>query len=176
MPEPFLYDQLDGASRMGFLNRELPEHIADSLGPGFELRPYQVEAFARFLHCMENDYPGKEWPLHLALNMATGSGKTLIMAGLIAHLYAQGYRHFLFFVNSANIIDKTRENFLNPASSKYLFAQRLEIDGKVVRIAEVSNFDDAGPDDVNICFTTIQKLHTDLTAERENAVTYEGEQ
>ena len=56
--------------------------------------------------------------------MATGSGKTLIMAGAIIYLYKQGYRNFLFFVNSTNIINKTRENFLNPLSSKYLL-QRL---------------------------------------------------
>ncbi len=173
MPDPFLYDQLDGASRMGFLNRELPEHLGTSLNPKFGLRPYQVEAFARFLHCVRNDYPGKAWPLHFAFNMATGSGKTLIMAGLIAHLYAEGYRHFLFFVNSTNIIEKTKDNFLNPASAKYLFAPRLEIGGKAVRIAEVANFGDACPDDINICFTTIQKLHMDLTAEREDAITYE---
>ncbi|MDA0062985.1 DEAD/DEAH box helicase family protein [Brachyspira hyodysenteriae] len=29
-------------------------------------------------------------------NMATGSGKTLIMASLILYLYEKGYRNFLF--------------------------------------------------------------------------------
>jgi len=50
----------------------------------------------------------------LLMHMATGSGKTMMMAGLIAYLYAKGYRKFLFFVNSTNIINKTRDNFLNP--------------------------------------------------------------
>ena len=54
-------------------------------------------------------------PLHLLFNMATGSGKTLIMAGLILYLYEKGYRNFLFFVNSTNIIEKTKDNFLNPS-------------------------------------------------------------
>lgn len=139
MPEPFLYERLDSVSSMNMLRRELPEHLPTSLNPRFELRPYQIEAFARFLHCVRDDsWPGKEWPLHFAFNMATGSGKTLIMAGLIAHLYAEGYRHFLFFVNSTNIIEKTKDNFLNPASAKYLFAPRLEINGKQVKIAEVA--------------------------------------
>jgi type III restriction enzyme len=57
--------------------------------------------------------------------MATGSGKTLIMAGLILYLYQQGYRNFLFFVNSTNIIDKTRDNFLNETSIKYLFNKSI---------------------------------------------------
>ncbi len=44
--------------------------------------------------------------------MATGSGKTLIMAGLMLYLYKQGYRNFLFFVNLSNIVEKNeRELF-----------------------------------------------------------------
>ena len=48
------------------------------------------------------------------------------MAGLILYLYQQGYRNFLFFVNSTNIIDKTRDNFLNDTSVKYLFNKSFE--------------------------------------------------
>ena len=57
--------------------------------------------------------------------MATGSGKTLIMAGAILELYRLGYRNFIFFVNTDTIIRKTKENFLNPNSSKYLFNNLL---------------------------------------------------
>jgi hypothetical protein len=38
--------------------------------------------------------------------MATGSGKTVMMAGLILYLYEQGYRNFLFFVNRGQIVEK----------------------------------------------------------------------
>jgi type III restriction enzyme len=57
--------------------------------------------------------------------MATGSGKTLIMAGLILYLYEKGYRNFLFFVNATTIIEKTKDNFLNNLSIKYLFSQKI---------------------------------------------------
>ena len=99
MPDKFLYETLDAVSQMGFLKKEIPNYLSDNLNPVFELRPYQVEAYARFFHCLDNDFPGKESPLHLLFNMATGSGKTLIMAGLILYLYEKGYRNFLFFVN-----------------------------------------------------------------------------
>ncbi len=33
--------------------------------------------FPVFFHCLDNDFPGKDWPLHFLFNMATGSGKTL---------------------------------------------------------------------------------------------------
>jgi len=175
MPEPeqFLYETLNAVSIMGFLKKEIPDSVAQNLNPQYELRGYQVEAFARFFHCYKNDFPGKTAPLHFLFNMATGSGKTLIMAGLILYLYEQGYRNFLFFVNYTNIIEKTKDNFLNPASIKYLFNREIIIGNRRVRVSPVENFEATNPSDINICFTTIQKLHSDLTSEKENALTFE---
>jgi type III restriction enzyme len=173
MAEQFLYEQLNGASAMGFLRGDVPPSVTLNLNPQFELRPYQAEAFRRFLHCYQSEFSGKQIPLHLMFNMATGSGKTLIMAGLILYLYEQGYRNFLFFVNSTNIIRKTRENFLNPLSSKFLFVPDIVMGGRHVRVSPVENFEGVNPNDINICFTTIQKLHSDLTTQKENAITFE---
>jgi type III restriction enzyme len=105
--------------------------------------------------------------------MATGSGKTLIMAGLILYLYEKGYRHFLFFVNSTNIIEKTKDNFLNTLSSKYLFAENISFSDNQVSIREVENFQNALSDDINISFNTVQGLHSKLNTPRENALTYD---
>ena len=86
MAERFLYETiLEEFGRRTIQNTEIPDHLKDNLNPKFELRPYQEEAFARFFLCFENDFDGKE--LHLLFNMATGSGKTLIMAGLILYQY-----------------------------------------------------------------------------------------
>ena len=173
MPQQFLYEQLDSVSKMGFLKKEIPSFVAENLNSSFELREYQKEAFGRFFHCYHSEYENKEYPLHFLFNMATGSGKTLIMAGLILYLYEQGYRNFLFFVNSTNIIEKTKDNFLNNLSSKYLFNDKIFFDNKQVQIRQVNNFDGASDQDINICFTTIQKLHTDLYYEKENSITLE---
>jgi type III restriction enzyme len=173
MPEQFLYEQLNTLYQWGSIKKEIPDSVAQNLNPKYELRPYQAEAFARFFYCFKNDFPHKTYPLHFLFNMATGSGKTLIMAGLILYLYEQGYRNFLFFVNSTNIIEKTKDNFLNPASIKYLFNQELIIGDRRVRVSPVENFEGVNPNDINICFTTIQKLHSDLTTEKENALTFE---
>jgi type III restriction enzyme len=173
MPEQFLYLTLDAVSSMGYLNKEIPASITLNLNPKFELRKYQIEALARFLECYKNPFPNKTFPLHFLFNMATGSGKTLIMAGLILYLYAEGYRNFLFFVNSTNIIEKTKDNFLNPSSIKYLFSSEIIIENQRLRVTQVTNFEGVNPNDINICFTTIQKLHLDLTTPRENAITFE---
>ena len=153
---------------------EIPDSITQNLNPEFELRPYQEDAYASFVHYFNTDLPGKEKPLHLLFNMATGSGKTLIMAGLILYLYEKGYRNFLFFVNSTNIIEKTKDNFLNPRAAKYLFSQDIRFEGKPVTVTQVDNFEGVNENDINICFTTIQQLHTDMTTEKENALTYEN--
>lgn len=173
MPDLFLYQDLDVLTRYGNLPNDIPNSVSLNLNPKYELRGYQIEAFARFFHCYKKDFPSKTFPLHFLFNMATGSGKTLIMAGLILYLYEQGYRNFLFFVNSTNIIEKTKDNFLNPASIKYLFNKEITIGNRRVRITPVDNFEVINQNEINICFTTIQKLHSDLTTEKENAITFD---
>lgn len=171
-PNQFLYETLDVLSEHDVIPKEIPENITQNLNPNLPLRDYQNEAFARFIYCL-NDFQGIEKPIHLLFNMATGSGKTLIMAGLILYLYQQGYRNFLFFVNSKNIIEKTKDNFINTDAQKYLFNQHIRIDGKPVVLTEVDNFEDTYPDDINICFTTIQQLHLDMNTGKESALTPE---
>ena len=175
MPNKFLHETvIEEFGRRTLRETEVPRSITDNLNPAFELREYQKEAFVRFILCFENDFEEKEKSLHLLFNMATGSGKTLIMAGLILYLYEKGHRNFLFFVNSTNIIEKTKDNFLNPRAAKYLFSQDLRFEGKPVTVTQVDNFDGVNENDINICFTTIQQLHMDMTSEKENALTYEN--
>ena len=78
----FLYQRIDVLTEFGALNEEIPDSITQNLNPYFEIRPYQAEAFERFIYCLREDFDGKSTPLHLLFNMATGSGKTLIMAGI----------------------------------------------------------------------------------------------
>jgi len=174
MPEKFLYEKvLEEFGRRTIQDTEIPTYLTDNLNPTFELRRYQEEAFTHFFLCFENEFDGKENTSHFLFNMATGSGKTLIMAGLILYLYQNGYRNFLFFVNATNIIEKTKDNFLNPLSSKYLFNERIHLNGKPVEITPVENFEAVNEQSINMCFTTIQKLHSDLTVQKENALTFE---
>ncbi|MDF1674201.1 MAG: DEAD/DEAH box helicase family protein [Vicingaceae bacterium] len=151
----------------------IPNGVSDNLK--YSIRPYQEEAFKRYLYTEQEDFDEKpKKPLHLLYNMATGSGKTMVMAGLILHLYEQGYRNFLFFVNSNNIIQKTKENFLNPQASKYLFTDKIVIDGKEVLIKEIDNFDEADDRNINIKFVSIQLLTSGLLLNvRENGLSFE---
>lgn len=169
----FLFQQIEAIKDFGGeVYKEMPDFIADNLNPAFELRPYQIDAFRNFITFYENEAKRPK-PTQVLFHMATGSGKTLIMAGLIIYLYKRGYRNFIFFVNLDNIVKKTKDNFLNTASAKYLFANEIFIDGEIVKICDVNNFQGCNPDTINTCFTTIQGLHSDMWNVKEGSVSFD---
>ena len=167
---PFLFEKIDTMKEVGVYS-ELPRYIPENLNSNFELRPYQESAFCNYITYFESKL--RQRPTQTLFHMATGSGKTLIMAGLMIYLYKQGYRNFLFFVNLSNIVRKTKENFLAHASSKYLFAENIIIDGERVAIKEVTNFQNTDNNAINICFTTTQALHYDMWTIKENGVSFD---
>lgn len=172
MNEQFLYQKVDILKEEA-ISIDIPEIITKGLSKKIILREYQIEAFKSFLVYYENDNLKKNKQIHTLFHMATGSGKTVIMAGLILYLYTKGYRKFLFFVNQTNILKKTIENFTNPLSSKYLFNDVIEYLGNKINIKKVDNFSDNKTEDIEILFTTIQKLHIDLFEAKENSLTYD---
>ncbi|MBP1970009.1 type III restriction enzyme [Virgibacillus natechei] len=167
-----LLNNLNSLKKMDMLPKEIPDSILENINPDFELREYQKEAFSRFIFYMEK-YNEREKPSQLLFQMATGSGKTLVMAGSILYLYELGYRNFIFFVNSTNIIEKTRTNFLNEESNKYLFNSRIKIGNRFVTVNEVDNFQGVNENEINIHFTTTQGLHHRMNNPKENSITYE---
>ena len=172
MSEHFLYETLD-ILRDAKVNLDLPEIIETGLSKNIILREYQIDAFKNFVTYFENDNLKKNKQVHNLFHMATGSGKTLIMAGLILYLYTKGYRKFLFFVNQTNVLEKTIENFTNPTSNKYLFNEVIEYLGDKVKVKRVNNFSSNNVDDIEIVFTSTQKLHLDLFEAKENSLTYD---
>ncbi|MGI0407135.1 DEAD/DEAH box helicase family protein [Helicobacter himalayensis] len=151
---------------------EIPSYIQDNLSK--ELREYQKEALRHYLKQRElhnkgiSGYEGN----HLMFHMATGSGKTLIMAALMLDLYVRGYREFVFFVNSKAIIEKTRANFCERGSAKYLFSQEIVIDTKRVEVKSALEFSKCDDNAIHIVFSTIQGLHSLLNDEKENSLTF----
>lgn len=154
-------------------------NIIDSNVPGFvagnlyhTLREYQEEALGRFFYYM-SEYEDRKKPTQLLFEMATGSGKTLVMAGCILWLYKQGYRNFIFFTRLGNIIEKSKENFADLHSNKHVFDGGIEIDGQRIDVNIVDNFQDGNIDDINLVFMTTGKLHGRMNEPRENSLTLE---
>lgn len=138
------------------------------------LREYQENALSNFIFYMNSKKHKSVPSKHLLFHMATGSGKTNIIASSILYLYELGYRDFIFFVNTNNIITKTQENLLNKQSAKYLFKNKIMIKNREVNINVIDDtFDESRQESINILFTTINKLHGDLeTTVKENSITY----
>ncbi len=105
--------------------------------------------------------------------MATGSGKTLVMAGLILECYKQGYQNFIFFVNSTSILEKTKLNFTDSVSSKYLFSENIHINDENTEIKSINNLNESHNNAINIYFSTIQGLFSLFTRAKENAISIE---
>ncbi|MFB1330382.1 DEAD/DEAH box helicase family protein [Helicobacter pylori] len=146
---------------------ELPTHITGNLKK--ELRDYQKQAIYNYLEKRQS-HPTQK---HFMFEMATGSGKTLVMAGLILECYKQGYQNFIFFVNSTSILEKTRLNFTDSASSKYLFSENININDENTEIKSINNLSESHNNAINIYFSTIQGLFSLFTKAKENAITLE---
>ena len=138
------------------------------------LRPYQQETLA-FFHDTQSNSKTDENFRHLLFNLATGAGKTMLMAAAILYLFKEkGYQNFLFFVHTDGILQKTIDNLINKGSSKYLFTQFLEINGSNIRIEKVDVFPNV-PDTntIYLKMVTIGKIHNDLNSQRENSISYD---
>jgi len=154
----------------GISKPEIPVFIVENIR--HNLWQWQKEALENFLTQekikeKENNFEST----HLMFNMATGTGKTILMAVLILYYFKKGYKHFIFFVNQNNIVDKTENNFINKNHTKYLFRQNIVIEDKTINIRKVETFDDT--DDIQIKFTSIHKLHNAVYLAKENSVTLE---
>ena len=169
-----LFHSFTDVDRLGLFssNYQTPEYLKFNLKD--ELRYYQEEAL-RYLHYAQESSDVETKYKHLLFHMATGSGKTMVMAGAILYLFKEhGYQNFLFFVHTDAIIQKTRENLINDLSSKYLFNQPLELAGERVIIEPVDNFPlIAEKNTIYLKLSTIHKIHDELNNYKENCITYE---
>lgn len=103
----------------------------------FALRPYQIEALSTFQLFWKDGFDSRslkqktvqqgkdddekvvEWH-KVGFEMATGSGKTLLMGAAILDLYHRGFRDFLILTPNTILFDKTIENF-TPRAVKSIF-------------------------------------------------------
>ena len=148
---------------------ELPDYIIENLK--HKPRPYQSEAIRYFHYTQASETFKFRKPRQLMFNMATGSGKTDLMAGLILYLYKEkGYQNFLFTVNTNGVLNKTIDNLTSTQSTKFLFDSNLEIDGEHIVVNQISKRFPEFPvsNSINIKFVSIQMLTNELYTQAEN--------
>ena len=148
---------------------EIPDYITDNLHPTKQLREYQQRALKHFIWLYEHDRASAK---HLMFNMATGTGKTLVMASVILFLYEKGYRNFLFLVHQLQIKDQAIKNFTDYKFEKYLFNPKgIKMNGQNVDVKTVGSVADAGRNAINFMFFSTSLLYNRLKEDRENGLT-----
>lgn len=171
-----LIDESNRKSEISFFSNDekiapVPQYVFENLK--HQLRPYQKQALFN-LNWTQRDVNSNKYN-HLMFNMATGSGKTDLMAAIVLYMYGEyGYRNFLFVSNTNAVVEKTKENFLNETGGKYLFSQPINIDGKRINIKDVNRFSNQMSNDtIQMKLTTVQSLSNELLSIRENGLTFD---
>lgn len=172
LPLP-LYDELVQLDN-SLLNEELgwttPAYLSENMVHKF--RDYQDAALRYFHYTMTNKIFEYRSVNHALFNMATGSGKTDLMAGLILYLYQEhNYQNFLFIVNTNSVLNKTVDNLTNKQSNKYLYQQVIEIDGERLSIVKVEAFPKKqSKNTIYIKLSSVQSVSSDIFTQSENSM------
>lgn len=145
----------------------IPEYITNNLA--HTLRPYQNKALSNYNYTQTQINPS---PQQVLFNMATGSGKTDLMAALILYLYQdRGYTNFLFTVNTKSVLMKTEDNLIRCDNEKYLFKEKIEIDGQLITIKKVERYPRVKQaNTIYIKLAIVQKVSDDLFTVKENTM------
>ena len=92
------------------------EHLVAEIAQRFDLREPNARAFHTVVAALANGYDPE---VPLVLDLATGAGKTYIMAALVEYLREQGLHDVLIVTPSTVVQDKTVANF-SLGDSKYI--------------------------------------------------------
>ncbi|WP_108307478.1 DEAD/DEAH box helicase family protein [Metalysinibacillus jejuensis] len=172
LPLP-LYDEVKHLNESLFndqLDWDTPDYLSKNMVHTFR---YYQDAALRFFHYSQTDETFRFRNVnHVLFNMATGSGKTDLMAGLILYLYQEhGYQNFLFLVNTNGVLNKTIDNLTNQASDKYLYTPNIEIDGERIEIRQVETFPKTqSKNTIYLKLATVQRVAADIYTQKENAM------
>lgn len=168
-----LYDELKSIDESLFnenISWQVPDYVKNNMI--HMLRNYQETAL-RFFHYSKTSTEFQHRDIkHILFNMATGSGKTDLMAGLILYLYKEhGYQNFLFLVNTTGVLNKTIENLINISSNKYLYTPEIEIDGDRIGIKQVKTFPKIqSKNTIYLKLATVQSVSSDIYTQKENTM------
>ena len=98
------------------LNIEYDSSLVDSISADFDLREPNKNALKHLLFTLNGEYNPKVMQV---LNLATGVGKTYLMAALMEYLRRQGIGNVVIVTPGKVVQSKTIQNF-TPGSGKYI--------------------------------------------------------
>lgn len=160
----------------------LPSYLSNNLK--HNLRDYQIFALRNLMIMLKANENKESETFEVFRNflnvnqflfrMATGSGKTNILAASILALYKEkNVQRFIFTTNLKSVLQKTEDNLIHEESEKYLYSEKINIDGKPIKIVQIlsnEDFPENEPDTIYIKIISIQALakQVDQSSAREN--------
>ena len=105
-------------------NISFDSDLIDSISSDFDLRTPNKEALRRIIYTLDGDYDPHVMQV---LNLATGVGKTYLMAALIEYMRRQGVGNVVIVTPGKTVQSKTIQNF-TPGSSKYISGAQVPPD------------------------------------------------
>ncbi len=106
------------------LNISYDSELIESISTDFELRTPNKEALRKLIFTLDGDY---DTNVMQVLNLATGVGKTYLMAAFIEYLRRQGIGNVVIVTPGKTVQSKTVQNFV-PGSLKYITGAQVPPD------------------------------------------------
>lgn len=106
------------------LNIFYDSDLLASISADFDLRDPNKEALRKLIFTLDGNYDPGEMQV---LNLATGVGKTYLMAAFIEYLRRQGIGNVVIVTPGKTVQSKTVQNF-TPGSSRYIFGSQVPPD------------------------------------------------
>src|SRR5699024_4179862 len=98
------------------LNINYDSNLLEQMSSDFDCRKPNKDALHKLIFILEGDYKPE---LMQVLNLATGVGKTYLMAAFIEYIRCQGIHNVLIVTPGKVIQSKTIQNFV-PGTNKYI--------------------------------------------------------
>lgn len=106
------------------LNISYDSELIESISADFDLRTPNKEALRKLIFTLDGDY---DTNVMQVLNLATGVGKTYLMAAFIEYLRRQGIGNVVIVTPGKTVQSKTVRNFI-PGNSKYIEGSQVPPD------------------------------------------------
>ncbi|WP_288291791.1 DEAD/DEAH box helicase [uncultured Varibaculum sp.] len=100
----------------GRLNISFDSDMLEEISAQFDLRAPNKEALRKLVFTLDGDY---DPAVMQVLNLATGVGKTYLMAAFVEYLRRQGVGHVMIVTPGKTVQAKTVQNF-SPGSARYI--------------------------------------------------------
>ena len=137
---------------------DVDEAAIEAIAARLDLRAPNVEALRAIAYTAEQHYAieGREPPYECVIDVATGVGKTFVMAAAIDYFAARGHRHFAVVAPGRTILEKTIANF-TPGNPKSLLGG-MDVEPLVVTAESFATVDHAEDDRVRLYVFSVQSL------------------